>query len=58
MLYRGTVHDGERQTFAGRRRLWVRVGAGANVQVLVDGRPVAPRGGQAYWVSLAGIVPV
>ncbi len=57
VLYRGTVHDGERQTFAGARRLWVRLGSGANVQVLVDGRPVAPRSGQAYWVSHAGIAP-
>jgi hypothetical protein len=57
VLYRGTVRDGQRQTFAGRRRLWVRVGSGARVQVLVDGRPVAPRGGQAYWVSHAGIAP-
>jgi Helix-turn-helix domain/RodZ C-terminal domain len=57
VLYRGTVRDGQRQTFAGARRLWVRVGSGANVRVLVDGRPVAPRGGQAYTVSGEGLLP-
>ena len=57
VLYRGTVHDGERRTFSAGR-LWVRVGAGANVRVVVDGRQVAPRGGQGYVVTSAGLVPV
>jgi len=57
VLYQGRVADGERRKFSAPRRLWVRVASGANVRVLVEGRPVAPRGGQAYVVTRAGLAP-
>jgi hypothetical protein len=57
VLYRGRVAGGERRTFDEHRRLWLRVSSGANVRVLVEGRPVAPRGGRAYVVTRAGLAP-